>query len=62
LWVGSDFALGRNRAGNTDVLRALGAERGWTLRVVEPVAFGGEPVSSTRIRSLFEHGRNAEAL
>jgi riboflavin kinase / FMN adenylyltransferase len=61
LMVGHDFALGRGRSGSLDVLREIGAERGFSLRVVEPLCVAGEVVSSSRIRSLLAEGRHAEA-
>ena len=61
LWVGEGFALGRNRVGTTDVLRALAEEQGWRLRVLQPAEVDAEPVSSTRIRALLSAGRAAEA-
>ena len=47
LVVGPDFALGRNRSGDIDKLRTLGDELGYTLHVVEPVAWAGKPVRSS---------------
>ena len=56
LWVGSDFALGRERSGTVGVLAALGAKQGWGLHVVPPYRVNGAVVSSTQIRSLLERG------
>ncbi len=56
LWVGPDFALGRNREGNVAKLTALGAELGFAVRRVEPFVLDGEVVSSTRIRTLLAQG------
>ncbi len=56
LWVGYDFALGRNREGDIPTLRRLGREMGFTVRVTEPVMVDGEVVSSTRIRRLLAQG------
>jgi riboflavin kinase/FMN adenylyltransferase len=61
LWVGSDFALGRNREGNVPRLRELGQELGYEVRVVEPVVDDSETISSSRIRALLHQGRVAEA-
>lgn len=60
LVVGPDFALGRNRSGNLDVLRALGETLGYTVHVIEPVAWGDHPVRSSAIRNLISEG-NVEA-
>ena len=56
LWIGSDFALGRNRAGDTAGLAALGERLGYVLRVVDPLHQDGRPISSTRVRELITRG------
>lgn len=56
LWVGSDFALGHHRTGNTDVLAALGQELGYTLHLFPPVQMDGAVVSSTAIRAALSAG------
>ncbi len=56
LWVGYDFALGRNREGDIPTLRRLGQEMGFEVRVVEAVRLDGEVVSSSRIRALLAAG------
>jgi riboflavin kinase/FMN adenylyltransferase len=61
LWVGNDFALGRNREGNVPRLRELGRDLGYEVHVVEPVVDGSESISSSRIRALLQEGRVAEA-
>jgi riboflavin kinase/FMN adenylyltransferase len=61
LWVGADFALGRNREGNVPGLQELGHEFGYRVQVFEPVQSGSEIISSSRIRSLLEQGRVDEA-
>lgn len=40
LWVGSDFALGRNRQGDLPTLRALGEKLGYALNVIPDVRNG----------------------
>jgi riboflavin kinase/FMN adenylyltransferase len=50
VWVGPDFVFGRGRKGSLDVLRHLGEDLGFELRVLEPFTLDGEVVSSTRIR------------
>ncbi len=57
LVVGPDFAMGRNRSGDLATLRALGAELGFALEVVEPVAGMGGRVSSTRLRTAIAAGQ-----
>ncbi|MBC7222702.1 MAG: bifunctional riboflavin kinase/FAD synthetase [Anaerolineae bacterium] len=61
LWVGRDFALGRNREGDVEALRAMGQEMGFTVHAVEPIKCEGEVVSSTRIRILLMEGKVREA-
>jgi riboflavin kinase/FMN adenylyltransferase len=61
LWVGARFALGRNREGDVSHLRELGHEFAYDVTVFETVQAGGQPISSSRIRSLLREGRIAEA-
>ncbi|HEY74903.1 MAG TPA: bifunctional riboflavin kinase/FAD synthetase [Thermoflexia bacterium] len=61
LWVGPDFALGHRREGNVPFLKELGAREGFTVRVVEPLRWRGEVVSSTRIRAALTAGDIEEA-
>jgi len=56
LRVGYDFALGRNREGNVDRLRQLGAEFGYTLDVMRPVKLEGETISSSQVRAALAAG------
>lgn len=56
IWIGQDFALGRQREGDPDMLRRLGQRWGFGVRQVEPVLWGGEVVSSSRIRRLLAAG------
>jgi riboflavin kinase/FMN adenylyltransferase len=57
LVVGPDFALGRGREGNTDTLRQLGQELGFSVTVLSPRIIGGEMVSSTAIRNALADGK-----
>ena len=50
--VGQNFRFGHQRAGDVDMLRALGEERGFGVAVAPLFEFDGEPVSSSRIREL----------
>jgi riboflavin kinase/FMN adenylyltransferase len=61
LWVGEDFALGRAREGDAEALRAMGRALGFTVRVVEPLTWQGEIISSSRIRSLLLKGEVRQA-
>lgn len=61
LWIGADFALGRNREGNLSRLRELGQDLGYEVHVSEPMLDAGQIISSSRIRSLLAEGRVKEA-
>lgn len=57
LWVGPDFALGYRREGDVAFLRALGAEAGFIINVIEEkLSIDGAPVSSERIRDVLRGG------
>ena len=56
LVIGPDFALGQSREGNTDTLRRLGQEMGFSVTVVPPIIVDGEVVSSTAIRKALALG------
>jgi riboflavin kinase/FMN adenylyltransferase len=57
LLIGHDHGFGRGRAGDTEVLRALGGERGFVVDIVPPVTGGdGRPISSTFIRRAVAGG------
>jgi riboflavin kinase/FMN adenylyltransferase len=57
LLIGHDHGFGRGRAGDVEVLRALGADRGFRVDVVDPVSDGdGRPISSTEIRRAVAGG------
>jgi riboflavin kinase/FMN adenylyltransferase len=56
LWVGYDFALGRNRAGNMPRLAELGKEFGYELKPLQPIQLGERVVSSSLIRENLANG------
>lgn len=58
---GPDFAFGRRRAGNIELLRQFSAQDGLEFEVVQPVEVDGQPVSSSRIRRLLAGGQVEEA-
>jgi riboflavin kinase / FMN adenylyltransferase len=60
-FCGADFAFGYKREGNVAYLRELGKERGFSVTVVEPQAFEGGIISSTRIRELVAAGEMSAA-
>ncbi len=59
--VGEDFRFGRNREGDIHLLRRMGKEFGFDVRMIRPLRIGGEQVSSTRIRQLIQEGRVRES-
>lgn len=61
LFVGHDFAFGRNRDGNLDTLRSWCTEKKIHLEVVPPFQLGTETVSSSAIRDALSQGRVAHA-
>ena len=62
LLVGSDFRFGARGAGDITLLRSMGEQLGFTVRVIEDVrATDGRRASSTWIRELLAEGRVAEA-
>ncbi len=65
VWVGDDFAFGKGREGNLEVLRDLGAEFGYTLHVLPRIhgddAPDGEVIGSTAIRNHLLAGDVAAA-
>ncbi len=62
LWVGPDFALGRDRQGDVAELARLAPQLNYRLNVVERVDVCDQPISSTRIRNLLEDGMVAEVI
>ena len=56
LVVGPDFALGRNREGNTERLAELGREFGFFVDVLEPLLLEGMLVKSRVIRQQIAEG------
>jgi riboflavin kinase/FMN adenylyltransferase len=57
LLIGYDHGFGRGREGDVEVLRALGAERGFRVDVVPPVSIEHDrPISSSSIRGAIAAG------
>ena len=61
LVVGYDFALGKERKGNFDVLHSMGMKYGFTVKQKDPFQIKGIPVSSSRIRECIHNGFVDEA-
>lgn len=56
LVIGSDFALGKGRGGDTNTLQKLGKDMNFSVTVVPPLVINGEVVSSTAIRKTLADG------
>ncbi len=61
LIVGPDFAFGRKREGNAELLRVMGEQLGFETRVVGPELIDDQIVSSTSIRNFLREGNVREA-
>jgi riboflavin kinase/FMN adenylyltransferase len=61
LVAGPDFSLGRNRKGTIAVLKLIGKEQGFKIRVLPEVLTEGAKVSSSQIRGLLQAGNVCEA-
>jgi riboflavin kinase/FMN adenylyltransferase len=56
LVIGSDFALGKGREGDTGAIQQLGKEMGFSVTVVPPLKINGEIISSTALRKALAAG------
>lgn len=61
LVVGYDYAFGRGRRGNAQLLTELGEQWGFAVEQLQPVYLDGAIVSSTRIRQALGEGDVAKA-
>jgi riboflavin kinase / FMN adenylyltransferase len=59
--VGHEWSFGKNRRGNLDLLKNLGAEFNFEVVGVSPIKTNDEVVSSTAIRQAIERGDFARA-
>ncbi|MDQ6624085.1 MAG: bifunctional riboflavin kinase/FAD synthetase [Verrucomicrobiota bacterium] len=59
--VGHEWSFGKNRAGNLELLKKLGAEHDFDVVGIKPVEMNGTVVSSTAIRAAVEEGNFARA-
>ncbi|MCY4614340.1 MAG: bifunctional riboflavin kinase/FAD synthetase [Nitrospira sp.] len=62
LFVGEHFVFGKDRAGNTEILRDLAGQAGFRVHLVKPVSSRETVVSSTRIRQFIRTGKLEEAM
>ena len=58
---GPGSAVGKDRSGDSETMRQLGEEMGFSLHTVPPEIYNGEAVSSTLVRTALEGGRMGEA-
>lgn len=56
LVIGYDYAMGKGRRGNFELLTQIGATNGFGVERLDPVIVEGAVVSSTRIRDLIQSG------
>jgi riboflavin kinase/FMN adenylyltransferase len=59
--VGHEWSFGKNRRGNLDLLKTLGAKFNFDVVGIPPVKINGAVVSSTAIRQAIEKGDLAKA-
>lgn len=57
LVIGYDYAFGKGRKGNFELLSALGQKYGFGVERLDPVIINGAVVSSTRIRDMVQAGK-----
>ncbi len=64
LHIGHHFAFGRGKRGNLELLRQMSPTCGYVASGVDEVRYGGEAISSTRIRAAIARGeiRDANAM
>jgi len=57
LVIGYDYAFGKGRKGNFELLSALGQKYDFSVERLDPVIINGAVVSSTRIRDMVQAGK-----
>ncbi len=62
VYVGSSFVFGHGREGDLSLLREMGESLGFRAFGVDEVNFGGDRISSSRIRQAISEGKVGEAL
>lgn len=55
--VGRDFRFGANRAGDVEILKALGRKYGFMVCAFEKLSCGDDVISSTRVRAFLQEGK-----
>ena len=59
--VGEDFRFGKDRVGDTDMLRRTALEHGFDATFISPFLVDGEICSSSRVRACLREGQPAQA-
>ncbi len=54
--VGFDYRFGKKARGNHEMLQEMGKSLGFQVAMIDPYNFGGEKISSSKIRGLIEAG------
>jgi len=60
--IGYNHSFGKNRKGDTDLLKEESDKSGFEIEIVEPVKYMDSPISSTRIRHSLKSDSFADAL
>ncbi|NLW44693.1 MAG: bifunctional riboflavin kinase/FAD synthetase [Syntrophomonadaceae bacterium] len=56
VYVGYNYFFGRGASGDARLLQQLGEQKGFAVRIIEPVKVCGQVVSSTLVRKCLEEG------
>lgn len=56
LVLGHDASFGKNKQGNQVIVQKIGQQFNFQVEYLEPCSLGGSAVSSSRIRTLIQHG------
>ncbi|BCG46902.1 FMN adenylyltransferase/Riboflavin kinase [Citrifermentans bremense] len=56
LVIGYDYAFGRGREGDVQLLREMGKRHGYSVEVLEPISNGATVYSSTKVRGMVSAG------
>lgn len=57
IYLGENFAFGKNRGGNIELLRRMSAELGFAADEVPEITLRGQRISSSKIRQLLADGK-----
>lgn len=60
IWVGENYNFGAKRSGDINLLKAMGKDLGFTVKVVKGKKQGGRLISSTRLRDELKNGDMGE--